>query len=95
MDGGLDIDHVARLARLRLTEDERARYAVQLNQVLGHFASLAALPPGAGDAAPEVDAAALRADAPGPTLTPDDLLRNAPAGRDGQVLVPRVVDDAS
>ena len=95
MDGGLDIDHIARLARLRLTDEERARYAAQLNQVLGHFAALAALPAGAGDAAPAVSDASLRGDAPGPTLAPEDLLRNAPAGRDDQVLVPRVVDDAS
>jgi len=95
MDRGLDIDHVARLARLRLTDDERARYAAQLNQVLGHFAALSALPAGAGDAAPEVADAALRGDAPGPTLSPADLLGNAPASREGQVLVPRVVDDGS
>lgn len=95
MPEGLDIDHVARLARLRLTDEERARVAAQLGQILGHFASLAALPSGAGDAAPEVADAALRADVPGPTLAPDDLLRNAPASREGQVLVPRVVDDAS
>ena len=95
MDGGLDIDHVARLARLGLTPAARARSAPQLTLALVLCPALAALPAGAGDAAPAVADASLRADAPGPTLAPEDLLRNAPAGRDDQVLVPRVVDDAS
>lgn len=97
MPGGLDIDHVAKLARLRLSPEERERYAAQLAQVLGHFAALAALPPGAADGAlrEAVADASLRADHPGATLGTGEFLRNAPASRDGQVAVPRVVDDAS
>jgi len=97
MAKGLDIDHVARLARLSLSPEERARYAEQLGQVLGHFAALAAMEPGSGGAglrAPVPDAS-LRADQPGAPLPPADFLRGAPAARDGQVAVPRVVDDAS
>ena len=97
MPEGLDIDHVAKLARLSLAPDERARYAAQLGQVLGHFAALAALPSAPADGAlrPAVPDASLRPDVPGPALPPEDFLRNAPARRDGQVAVPRVVDDAS
>jgi aspartyl-tRNA(Asn)/glutamyl-tRNA(Gln) amidotransferase subunit C len=97
MSRGLDIDHIARLARLSLTAEERERYAAQLGQVLGHFAALAAMeagPEGAGLRVPVPDAA-LRADQPAPPLPPADFLRSAPAARDGQVAVPRVVDDAS
>lgn len=97
MSRGLDIDAVARLARLSLTPEERLRYAEQLAQVLGHFAALAALPSGSNDPSlrPPVFDETLRADIPGPTLSPEDFLRTAPASRDGQVSVPRVVDDAS
>ncbi len=97
MPKGLDIDHVARLARLSLAPEERERYAAQLGQVLGHFAALASMGAGPADAglrAPVADAS-LRADQPGQPLPPTDFLRNAPASRDGQVAVPRVVDDAS
>lgn len=96
MSRGLDIDHVARLARLALTPDERERYAAQLGQVLGHFAALAAMEPGPGGSlrAPVPDST-LRADQPGEPLPSADFLRCAPASRDGQVAVPRVVDDAS
>jgi aspartyl-tRNA(Asn)/glutamyl-tRNA(Gln) amidotransferase subunit C len=97
MPKGLDIDHIARLARLSLSPEERERYAAQLGQVLGHFAALAAMGPGLADAglrAPVPDAS-LRADQPGQPLSPAEFLRTAPAARDGQVAVPRVVDDAS
>jgi len=97
MSQGLDIDHVARLARLRLSPEERERYAAQLGQVLGHFAALAAMGQGSAEAGLRlpVPDSSLRADQPGQPLPPADFLRCAPAARDGQVAVPRVVDDAS
>lgn len=95
MAEGLDIDHVAKLARLSLTAEERALYAGQLTQVLGHFRQLAEADLGAAGAAlrPPVPEAALRSDEPGATLGGEAALRNAPAARDGQFSVPRVVDD--
>jgi aspartyl-tRNA(Asn)/glutamyl-tRNA(Gln) amidotransferase subunit C len=35
-----DVNHVARLARLALSDEERAKYRVQLEKILGHIASL-------------------------------------------------------
>lgn len=35
-----DVNHVARLARLALTDEERAKYRSQLEKILGHIASL-------------------------------------------------------
>lgn len=35
-----DVDHVAKLARLEITEEERERYAKQLNAILDHAAGL-------------------------------------------------------
>ena len=95
MPEGLDIDHVAKLARLALTAEERALYAGQLAQVLGHFRQLAEADLGDSAAALRAPVAeqALRADEPGPTLGSEAVLRNAPASRDGQISVPRVVDD--
>jgi aspartyl-tRNA(Asn)/glutamyl-tRNA(Gln) amidotransferase subunit C len=34
------IDHLARLARVRLTEEEKERFAGQLDQILHHFEEL-------------------------------------------------------
>jgi aspartyl-tRNA(Asn)/glutamyl-tRNA(Gln) amidotransferase subunit C len=35
-----DVDHVARLARLALSEDEKTRYAGQLESILGYIEKL-------------------------------------------------------
>lgn len=95
MAEGFDIDHVAKLARLSLTAEERALYAGQLAQVLGHFRQLAEADLGAaaGPGRAAVPESSLRADAPGAVLGGETALRNAPAARDGQFAVPRVVDD--
>jgi aspartyl-tRNA(Asn)/glutamyl-tRNA(Gln) amidotransferase subunit C len=95
MADGLDIDHIARLARLRLTPEERALYEGQLSQVLGHFRQLAEadLSKTAAPFRITVSDVSLREDIPGETLGSEAVLRNAPASRDGQISVPRVVDD--
>ncbi len=95
MADGLDINHVAKLARLALTAEERELYAGQLSQVLGHFRALAEADLGTAGAAlrSAVPETSLRPDQPGPVLGVEAVLRNAPASRDGQISVPRVVDD--
>jgi aspartyl-tRNA(Asn)/glutamyl-tRNA(Gln) amidotransferase subunit C len=94
MAEGFDIEHLAKLARLQLTPEEKVLYAQQLNSVLGHFRALAEADlPAQVDDALVVSEAALRADNPGPTLGAEAVTRVAPASRDGQISVPRVVDD--
>jgi aspartyl-tRNA(Asn)/glutamyl-tRNA(Gln) amidotransferase subunit C len=96
MAEGFDIDHLAKLARLSLTAEEKALYSSQLSQILGHFKALAdADLPATIDDARVVDEAALRSDEPGPVLGAEAVTRIAPASRDGQISVPRVVDDES
>ena len=45
------------------------------------------------DDARVVRESALRSDVPGPSLGAESVTRIAPASRDGQISVPRVVDD--
>lgn len=90
----LDIDHVAKLARLALAPDERARFAQQLGDVLHHIAQLekvdvAGIEPMA-HAAPVFNVWA--EDAVRPGLPVELALRNAPAQRDHMVVVPKVVE---
>jgi aspartyl-tRNA(Asn)/glutamyl-tRNA(Gln) amidotransferase subunit C len=96
MSQGLDIDHLAKLARLNLTADEKILYTQQLSQVLTYFEALskADLPPTA-DVAMVVDESALRSDEPGKPLGAEAVTKIAPASHDGQISVPRVVDDES
>lgn len=96
MAKGFDIDHLAKLARLQLSAEEKTLYSNQLNQVLTYFETLARadLPPVA-DVAQVVEESALREDIPSQPLGSEVVTKIAPAARDGQISVPRVVDDES
>jgi len=82
--------HVARLARLELTDDEVEAMASELSSILGHIETISALE--LDDVAPTshvVDVAnALRADQPAPSLPREVALAHAPAVADGGFLVP-------
>ena len=91
-----DVAHVARLARLDLTEDEIDRFTGQLGAVLDHVADLEALdtagvPP---TAHPLPLANVLRDDLPGPSLDRAEVLSQAPAAEDGRFRVPRILGEA-
>lgn len=90
----IDIDQVAKLARLDLTAAEKQTYAAQLDQVLGHMEKLDALD--LGGVEPTAHAFPLEnvldEDEATPGFTPEEALRNAPKVRDNQVVVPKVVE---
>ena len=88
-----DVEHVARLARLALSDEEVEQFTVQLGAVLEHFASVAALdtsgvPP---TSHPIALANVLRADERRPGLDRDVVLDMAPAAEDGRFRVPRIL----
>ena len=82
--------HVARLARLRLSDEEVETMASELSSILGHIEriselDLAGVPP----TTHVVEVAnALREDVPEPSLPRDVILEQAPATQDGGFLVP-------
>lgn len=89
-----DVDRIATLARLELTDDERTRFAAQLSAILGY-----------ADQVQQADTAGIAADAPAPPLTRlredelvpsiprETLLAQAPAAdrEAGLFKVPRVI----
>lgn len=93
----IDIDHVAKLARVQLTDDEKARMRDQLAVILEHAAKVGEV------AADEVEPTAspipqvnvFRDDEPEPSLPHDAALANAPASTDGRILVPRIAETGS
>lgn len=88
------IDHVARLARLSLTADERDTFARQLDQVLDYAESIQALDTtGVEPIRHAGEAATLRDDAPQPGLAREEAVGAAPdADADaGLFRVPRVL----
>jgi aspartyl-tRNA(Asn)/glutamyl-tRNA(Gln) amidotransferase subunit C len=83
-----DVEHVAYLARLGLTDEELARLEGQLNHILDQYAKLAelntdAIPPTAQTIELEN---ILREDVAFPSMPPDAVLANAPE-RDGDFFV--------
>ena len=90
----LDIDHVAKLARLALSPEEKATFAQQLGSVLHHIDQLGKVD--VSGVEPSAHAFAVhnvwQVDVARPGLPVDEALRNAPAQREGMIVVPKVVE---
>jgi aspartyl-tRNA(Asn)/glutamyl-tRNA(Gln) amidotransferase subunit C len=90
----IDIEHVARLARLELTAEETARLREQLGAILEHAAKVGEV--AADDVPPTAYAVprsnVLRPDEVGPSLSVEDVLANAPEREDDRFRVPRIVE---
>ncbi len=90
----LDIDHVANLARLALTPEEKATFSAQLRDVLSYIEQLKAVD--VTGIEPTAHAFPLynvwADDVPQPGLPVEEALRNAPAQRDHMIVVPKVVE---
>jgi aspartyl-tRNA(Asn)/glutamyl-tRNA(Gln) amidotransferase subunit C len=88
-----DVEHVAHLARLGLTDAELARLEGELNHILDQFARLAeldtdAIPPTAQVIELEN---ILREDVAAPSMDPAEVLANAPARDGDQFVVPAIL----
>jgi aspartyl-tRNA(Asn)/glutamyl-tRNA(Gln) amidotransferase subunit C len=90
----IDIDHVARLARLELSDDEKERLRAQLGVILDNAAKVGEV--ATADVPPTAYAIArsnvLRPDDRTPSLSVEDVLANAPEVEDDRFKVPRIVE---
>ena len=89
-----EVQHIAKLARLELTDDQETRYREQLSAILDYIAKLSELdttdvPPTAGGGLAQMT---LRADEVHPGLSADELLKNAPESEDEQFKIPPVFE---
>jgi aspartyl-tRNA(Asn)/glutamyl-tRNA(Gln) amidotransferase subunit C len=91
-----DVVHVARLARLALTDEELDLFTGQLGDVLRHAQAVESLDtegvPPTAHPVPLVNV--LREDVPRPSLDHDEVLAQAPAAEDHRFRVPRILGDA-
>jgi aspartyl-tRNA(Asn)/glutamyl-tRNA(Gln) amidotransferase subunit C len=90
-----DVRHVARLARLALSEDELERMRAEMSAILDYMDKLRSLDTkGVEPTSHAVPLRnVLRADEPVPSLPLDDMLANAP-DRDGDTFrVPRIIEE--
>ncbi len=92
---GHEVERIARLASLTLTPDERARYALQLEEILRYAEQVQAVDTRGAPAYFDRPSApgTGRPDTPAPSLARGTALENAPArSADGALFkVPRVI----
>ena len=89
-----EVDHIAELARLRLTDGEKARYQRQLSAILGYAACLKELDtseiPPTSSVLPS--RTVLRTDEPRAGIAIEDLFHNAPQVDADQFRVPLILE---
>ena len=92
----IDIDYVAKLARIELNDAEKQKFSDQLGQILDYFDRLSKVD--VDGVEPSAHAHAVynvwREDVATPSMSIEDALMNAPKQRENQISVPKVVDDA-
>lgn len=90
-----EVLHVARLARLALTDDEVDRFGTQLSAILDHAARVSEV--AADDVPPTSHALPLvnvfRDDVVGECLSQEKALSTAPETEDGRFKVPRIIEE--
>ena len=88
------VEHVALLGRIKLTDEERELFTTQLNSILAYFEQLQQLDtsgvPPMSHAVPVSDV--FRGDEPAPALPTEEALQNAPERDRGCFQVPRVIE---
>jgi aspartyl-tRNA(Asn)/glutamyl-tRNA(Gln) amidotransferase subunit C len=85
-----EVAHLARLARLAVTDDELEVFAGQLAVARVQEVAAADIPP-TSHAVPLTNV--LRPDVLRPCLDRDEVLAAAPAAEDGRFRVPRILDE--
>lgn len=90
-----EVRHVARLARLALTDEQVSTMRTELSSILAYAEQVQQVT--ASDVAPTSHAYALqnvlRADVPTAPLTTEIALRTAPRAEDGRFAVPAILDE--
>ena len=91
---GMDVGYVAKLACIDLTVEEKQLFQGQLDQVLNYVEQLNELD--VSDVEPTAHAIpvynVVRKDEPGVSLDHDRVIANAPAASNGQIRVPKIID---
>ncbi|MDQ8203676.1 Asp-tRNA(Asn)/Glu-tRNA(Gln) amidotransferase subunit GatC [Pelagicoccus sp. SDUM812003] len=90
----IDIDYTAKLARIALSDEEKAKYSEQLDSIIGYVEKLEELDTSDVEptAHPHPVSNVWQEDKVSSELSVQEALKNAPAQRDNMIVVPKVVD---
>lgn len=88
-----DVEHVALLSRLEVSEEEKEKYAKELSAIFDYVEELSAVNVEGVEPSPHplrmMDV--LRDDTPRPSLSNDDAVANAPESEAGCFKVPQII----
>ncbi len=91
-----EVEHIAELAKLGLSQEEIERFQEQLSAILDYAAILQTVD--TDEILPTAQVIGIRnvmrADVAGPSLPVEDVLANAPSRRDDYFCVPPVIEEA-
>lgn len=90
-----EVEHVARLARLELAEEEKEQMTAQLDSILEYIEKLNELDTSQVEPTTTVIpmVSVMRDDVVRPSLSQDEALANAPDREDVYFRVPRIIED--
>ena len=90
-----EIRHIAKLAKLRFSDEEISDFAGQFNRIVAYVEKLNEVQTEGVEpmARLQKDATALRSDVPGEMLSAPEALKNAPKKTEGFFNVPKVIGD--
>jgi aspartyl-tRNA(Asn)/glutamyl-tRNA(Gln) amidotransferase subunit C len=90
-----EVLHVARLARIELTEEEIEKYQVQLQTLFNEVEKIKDVELKSEDKliAPVEHTAELREDVPGSMLEPEEIMKNVPVSNGNFVEVPVMINE--
>ncbi len=90
-----EVEHIANLARLELTEEEKERFTGQLSEIVSYFEKLQELDVEGVEPTCHVEKMTnrMRSDSKEPSLLLEETLLNAPESEANQFRVPLAVKD--
>jgi len=90
-----EVQHVAKLARMQLDEQELREFQAELNALLGHFEDIQSAPIGAVEMATHILnlQSVWEEDAVEPGLMREEATRSAAVARAGLFVVPTIIEE--
>jgi len=90
----IDIDYVAKLARIALSDEEKSKFSAQLDSIIGYVEKLNELDTDNVEPAahPFPRENVWEEDEARDGLTPEEALKNAACQRNNMIVVPKVVE---
>lgn len=90
----IDVSHVAKLANLPLSDEEKTRFEKQLSETLDYVKQLEEIDTKGVEPTSQVTGLenVTREDEPRPSLSQDEALKNAKSVHNGFVKVPAILD---